>query len=242
MTYIIQTTVDVVKAARHLQSFFNRDQMADDSLVLKTMLTEAFGGPVIRPWAVHSIRDGKATLVGYANVDADEANSRRALALPSVQAAVGEAVGARLPQLKDGDHYRFSVTLVPTIRVTKSEDGPRYGERDAYLVEIDRGGGTTDLSRDEVYRRYLQDRLAGGELLHTRLAGFRLLRMTRPGKERAAVKTMPEAVLEGVLRVTEGASLVTTMTEGVGRQRAYGFGMMRLQPETHRAVSGAPSA
>jgi CRISPR system Cascade subunit CasE len=232
MTYFIQINVDIVKAARHLQSFFSHTQMADDSLVLKTMLTEAFSGAVVRPWAIHSIRGSQVMIVGYSDISADEANERRALALPSVQASVGEAVSAELPKLQNGQSYRFSVQLVPTIRVTKKEGGPRYGERDAFLAEVDRSDDGSGLTRDVAYQKYLTQRLPGAEIGDCRLSGFRLRAFVRSGKGgKPASKTMPEAVLEGTLKVTDNAALVEVVTSGIGRQRAFGFGMLRLQPQ-----------
>lgn len=232
VTYVVQVNVDIVQAVRHLQSFFVRDALADDSLVIKSMLTEAFGGPVLRPWAVHAVRDAQVIVVGYAAIPAEEANERRGLALPSVQASVGLAVGAALPDLRDGHSYRFAVRLVPTIRITKKETGSRYGERDAFLVQADGVGVGAGLTRDAVYKQYLVERLPGAEISEFRLFGFRLMRFARPltggGWGR---KTMPEALLAGSLKVTERDALTATITRGIGRQRAYGYGMLRLKPE-----------
>lgn len=240
MINIVQVNIDIVRAVRHLQAFFTRGQLADDSLVLKSMLTEAFGGPVIRPWAVHAIRDERVVIVGYASIPADEANERRALSLPSIQASVDVALGAALPDLKKGQSYRFALRLVPTIRVTKKETGSRYGERDAFLAEADRVGVGAGLTRDEVYQRYLVERLPGAEVMQCRLSGFRLTRFVRPRiGGRWASKTMPEAVLEGTLKVVDRQALIAVITRGIGRQRAYGYGMLRLQPDRPLTVNGA---
>ena len=53
----------------------------------------------------------------------------------------------------------------------------------------------------------------------------------RPKNDRSVSgKTMPEAVIEGGLCVDDPARLTEAIVAGVGRQRAYGFGMLRLQP------------
>jgi hypothetical protein len=186
------------------------------------------GGPVIRPWAIHARRGPVLTIVGYSDQGADEVNARRALALPSLQASVGEALSVEMPPLEPDATYRFSVRLVPTIRVTPSE-AKRYGERDSYLVAADAVGPDGALTRDEGYRDYLARKLVGSELDACRLDSFRLTRFVRPKSNGQATKTMPEASLSGVLRVSDPERLSQCLRSGVGRQRAYGYGMVRLQ-------------
>jgi CRISPR-associated protein Cse3 family len=54
------------------------------------------------------------------------------------------------------------------------------------------------------------------------------MRLRKDGS--VAGKTMPEAVIEGTLRVDDPANLIAAIARGIGRQRAYGCGMLRLQP------------
>jgi CRISPR system Cascade subunit CasE len=228
--FLAQVAVDFVGAVRHLRAFLQPSALEDESLILKSILWEAFSGGALRPWAIHAQRGPTVTVVGYTQTDAGELNQRRALALPSIQATVGEAVAVPLPALSESERYRFSICLVPTIRVTKAE-GRRYGERDVFLAKADAAGKNTSLKRDEVYRDYLAERLAGASIEASRLVRFRLRRFMRPKKDRSVSgKTMPEAVIEGSLRIEDPARLIEAISAGVGRQRAYGFGMLRLQP------------
>src|SRR5262249_29878719 len=135
-----------------------------------------------------------------------------------------------MPALKHGTSYRFSVRLVPTIRVTASEATRRHGERDAYLVAADEAGPDRALTRDDIYRDYLARKLVGAEIEGRHLDSFRLLRFVRPKQNGQATKTMPEASLSGVVRVSDPGALSQCLRSGVGRQRAYGYGMVRLQP------------
>ena len=43
----------------------------DVDLTIKTALTEAFGGPAIRPWSVLRQNGPTVTIVGYSTLDAD---------------------------------------------------------------------------------------------------------------------------------------------------------------------------
>src|SRR2546430_1624663 len=116
--------------------FLQPSALNDESLILKTILWEGFSGGALRPWAIHAQRGPTTTSVGHTRAGAGELNKRRALALPSVQAAVGEVIAVPLPSLPKDTRYRFSICFVPTIRVTKAE-GRRYGERDAFLAKAD---------------------------------------------------------------------------------------------------------
>jgi CRISPR-associated protein Cas6/Cse3/CasE subtype I-E len=228
--FFVQLSVDFVNAIRHLKVFLQPSALDDESLILKTILWEGFSGGAVRPWAIHAQRGPKTIIVGYSQLDTTELNKRRGLALPSVQEAIGEAIAVPLPSLSAGERYRFTIRLVPTIRVTKAE-GRRYGERDAFLVKADAVGKDAGLMRDQVYRAYLAERLAGATVEDSRLGQFRLLKFMRSKKDGAVSgKTMPEAVIEGRLRVDDPAKLNEVIGTGIGRQRAYGCGMLRLQP------------
>ena len=230
LVFLAQVSIDFVNAVRHLKAFLQPSAFDDESLILKTILWEEFSGGAIRPWAIHAQRGSKTIVVGYSLFDASELNKRRALALPSVQEAGGEAIAVPLPSLSSGERYRFTIRLVPTIRVTKAE-GRRYGERDAFLVKADAVGKNGGLKRDEVYHAYLAERLLGATVEDSRLRQFRLRKFMRPQKDGSVSgKTMPEAVIEGHLRVDDTVKLYEAIGTGIGRQRAYGCGMLRLQP------------
>ncbi|QIG47925.1 type I-E CRISPR-associated protein Cas6/Cse3/CasE [Nordella sp. HKS 07] len=227
--YLIQLTLDITKSARHLSSFIGSRALEDDSLLIKTVLTETFSGALVRPWAVHSRHGPLLTIVGYSDEGAEALNARRALALPSLQAAVGEALSVEMPPLKDGDAFRFNVRLIPTVRITPTGKR-RHGERDAFLVAAEATGPDGGLARGLVYERYLKSKLGGADVTSCRLDGFRLVRFTRPKKDGRAQITMPEAILTGTLKVTDATTCTSCIRAGIGRQRVYGYGMVRLQP------------
>lgn len=229
--HLIQLALDITKGVRHLKPFMGQRALGDDSLVIKTVLTEAFSGPFVRPWAVHSRLGPVITIVGYARDDAATLNKRRALALPTLQAATSEAFSVRMPDLAEGETYSFTVKLVPSVRVT-ANGKRRHGERDAFLAAVEEAGPDSGLEREGVYREYLKSKLSGAEVLTCRLEQFRLLPFTRPKQEGHGQKTLPEAVLSGTLKVASPHDLADRLSQGIGRQRAYGYGMVRLGPLT----------
>jgi CRISPR system Cascade subunit CasE len=50
------------------------------------------------------------------------------------------------------------------------------------------------------------------------------------GKRRVHTITGPDAVFKGEIQVTDGEAFARLVTRGVGRHRAFGFGMLLLKP------------
>jgi CRISPR system Cascade subunit CasE len=157
------------------------------------------------------------------------------MALPSIRMAIKAVYGHALPALTAGQKFRFSVRLCPMKRITPSKDKSHaHGEIDAFLVAVRRGEKNID--REGVYTRYLIERLKGSTVERAKLTRFRLEQMSRPhrGASRppsgVAQRVVPDAVLEGVLKVSDPELFMQTLMSGVGRQRAFGRGYVRLEP------------
>ena len=65
-----------------------------------------------------------------------------------------------------------------------------------------------------------------------RLEGFQLHAMVRKreGASGLATRKFPDAVLAGELTLVEPEPFMEVLARGVGRQRAFGYGMVMLQP------------
>jgi hypothetical protein len=125
--------------------------------------------------------------------------------------------------------------LCPTIRVTPSKDKSHaHGEIDAFLVAVQRS--EQNIEREGIYARYLMERLKGASVERVKLTRFRLETMSRPHRgtnppaSRVAQRVVPDATLEGILKVSDGELFQQTLMSGVGRQRAFGRGYIRLEP------------
>jgi CRISPR system Cascade subunit CasE len=55
---------------------------------------------------------------------------------------------------------------------------------------------------------------------------------TRKFRSQGKTVTFEAATFEGVLRITDAESLVRAMRNGVGREKAYGCGLLTLARET----------
>ena len=95
-------------------------------------------------------------------------------------------------------------------------------------------------SREEVYRDWLAERLKrfGGarlELESATLVSFQRTRAVR--RLRGAHSEGPDALMRGTLEVTDGNAFGELLAGGVGRHRAYGYGMLLLRPAGSRTAS-----
>ena len=66
------------------------------------------------------------------------------------------------------------------------------------------------------------------ELDSVKLVSFQRTRAHR--KLRARHTEGPDAVMRGVLTVTGPEAFASTLAQGIGRHRSYGFGMLLLRP------------
>ena len=88
-------------------------------------------------------------------------------------------------------------------------------------------------SREEVYAGWLAGQLNEGQgvslaLSQTKLVSFQRTRSFR--KLHARYVEGPDAVMRGVLTITDPDAFAQLLARGVGRHRAYGYGMLLLRP------------
>jgi len=133
-----------------------------------------------------------------------------------------------------GIRLGFKIRVRPVARTGKGRDGAGARERDAFLAECE--GAATPQDRAQVYAAWLAMRLAacGARLEQAALDGFRLTRVL--ARDRGAESTRPrapagpDATLAGTLAVTEPEAFHAALARGIGRHRAFGFGMLLLTP------------
>lgn len=209
------------------------------------LLRAAFGEAAPQPFRYLDARQG---LLAYTPLDAEALHTQAALADPMVAqtlglGATGQHDGYRLrpfpTQWPEGQVLGFEVRVRPTVRAAK-------GERDAFLHAVEHANGAP-LQREAVYVQWLREHLAVREgsareawqgavelLDDVHLAGFQRQQVVRrtqaAGAEtrRGRVIDGPDALLKGHLRVHDPAAFAQLLARGVGRHRAFGFGMLLL--------------
>lgn len=226
----------------------------DPGYALHALLAAAFGAQAPQPFRYLDAEQG---LLAYTRMDIDTVRRLVALADPEVVAALGLAATAEhagfslrsFPTQWPKDHVLgFELRLRPVIR-----EGRSGQERDAFLAEVERAGSEAVVDRSEVYRRWLQARLeertdaaaghwqGGVALLDATMTRYRLLGVLRRtqsagtadaggGPRQARVTIGPDVVMQGRLRVCDPQAFAQLLARGVGRHRAFGFGMLLLRP------------
>ena len=187
--------------------------------------TEIRGQPL---WLLGDGRDGRA-------------GRRPGSCLPgapgrAVSRRTGEQAHARklARGAKAGFRSSCAAGSAPAARSERPRTTIRAGsEVDAFLVEALRGSPRAANGegriRQEVYLDWVSERLAPVVELDrpaSSLVRFRRTRVARKGGHPEG----PEAVIHGVLVVVDPRAFAEMLARGVGRHRAYGYGMLLLRP------------
>ncbi|WP_417723398.1 type I-E CRISPR-associated protein Cas6/Cse3/CasE [Salipiger sp.] len=219
----------------------------DEGLALHHLLGEIFGPAVLQPFRLMLAPRAKhGTLYAYAGADASELRtSARQSLTPSLDEVVPldrmRSISRPETAWTAGQRLGFDVRLRPVVRLanamsgtTASGEAVRFAkgaEIDAFLARSMR---QESASREAVYIDWLAARLAPVAELEpdaSRLTSFRRLSVTRKGRSLEG----PDAAVHGTLRIVDPLGFADRLARGVGRHRAYGFGMLLLRPPQRTA-------
>jgi CRISPR system Cascade subunit CasE len=216
------------------------DRSGDLGYALHALLRAAFGAHTPRSFRYIDAEQG---LLAYTDLNSSAIQELAALAAPDVAAALGLGATERhggftvrpFPTSWSIGHVLgFEVRIRPVIR-----QGQTGQERDAFLAALDAAGGAT-VDRGQVYCQWLNEHLArqgGAQVQEMRMEQFRILnvmRKTQKGEMDEARRQRavggPDALLLGQLRVREPDAFAELIARGIGRHRAFGFGLLLLRP------------
>lgn len=136
-----------------------------------------------------------------------------------------------------GQRLGFDVRVCPVVR--KSSAGARHregAEVDAFLARCWEVGEDVRVEREEVYRMWVAGRFAVGgaaRLESIRLVAWKRERFIRrlQGETRTSrMVERPDVRMAGTLEVGDPAAFGALLGRGIGRHRAFGFGMLLLRP------------
>lgn len=226
----------------------NRNRDADLGYGIHAWLAALFGDLAPTPFRFHADGIGRRMdstaaprppkLLAYTAHGADALlEHAETFAEPEARAVCPLEQGLALAPMPPAERWHpgrrlgFEVLTCPVARRARSGV-----ERDLFLHHADRAPANAELSREHIYGAWLGERLEGAaELQQVELANFRLTSLWRRGKRAsghrgAASLVRPSALLRGTLTVTDGAAFQALLARGIGRHRAFGFGMLLLRP------------
>ena len=216
----------------------------DLGYALHVALYRAFGEAAPRPFRLFEMQR-RVYLYGYAEAaHADLETQRRRDTDPGPIASALGLDGLEIKTLPDewrsGRRFDFEVRAWPVVRQDRDGDRQRSRERDVFLIACDDVALGMVIRRDDVYRGWLARELArtdAAEISTCRLLSFRRNRLARRSAPRGSGESRPfrhvngpDAVLAGTLVVRDPSAFRRLLVRGVGRQRAFGFGMLLLRP------------
>jgi len=237
--YLLHTQPDPQRLAAWAARHRLLDTQGDLGYALHALLHAAFGDHAPKPFRYIDAEQG---LLAYTKLSAADLAQLAALADPDAAAALGlgqtphhggMSVRAFPTQWTTGHALGFEVRVRPIIR-----EGKTGRERDVFLATVEKAGDT-ELDRGAIYVQWLRElfaRQCGAELLDASVIRYQQLGVTRKGQRGNAgdVRSSrlvygPDAVLTGQLRVTDPRAFAQLLAQGVGRHRAFGFGLLLLR-------------
>jgi CRISPR system Cascade subunit CasE len=233
----------VLEHARHAGLCSDAPEWVDWGYLLHVYLTDLFGTKAPRPFHVdtrnitHGIpsrvpracgdeREDRLCVLGYVTEDPETLRAdAQQFANPVVWSGVDWTSKPMPTRFESGQRFGFSVRVCPVKR--RHDKGP--------AIEVDAFRRDRWLDRGTAYHDWIRNRIGGATVLRSDLQGFRLdplLRRTQAETvaDRQKRKLFrPDAVLEGLLQVTDPDRFRATLIQGVGRHRGFGFGMVLLR-------------
>lgn len=236
---------------RALTAFAIAERVADDDYGYATHLAlrRRYGRSAPQPFHLQREAPDGARVLGYVH---DAAAFADAAALPPADNLLATvfpqppACRAMPTSWRPGANYAFTIRVRPLVRfggrvreARSQREGVwnrHAGELDAFLAACEKAPGTA-VDRETVYRDWLSTRMHGAATIteavmirHQRLRSHRSLH-GRPG---GSTTETSEAVFRGQLSITDSDSFSRLLARGVGRHRAFGFGMLLLAPPGRR--------
>jgi CRISPR system Cascade subunit CasE len=218
----------------------------DEGYLVHAALRAAFGVLAPQPFAVMGGDAARPLKVlGYGA--ADEAALRAALDAPREPLLAkgidcADIHSKAMPnRFRAGTSFGFDTRTCPIVRMRRDDGKPR--ELDAFVhatLGVDRD---QVVSRETVYADWLRTKLIDGGAETTAVRVHRLdqaplvrrcggsaRRLWRTEDGRRVMARRPDVTFRGTLRVVDPDRFVTLLARGVGRHRAFGFGMLLLRP------------
>ncbi len=221
----------------------------DEGYALHKLLSESFGMRVLQPFRLFaSLRGRRGAIYAYCNIDRGELRDlAQSFAFPEVSdiLKLNQLRCKKMPsQFRRDQRLGFDIRVRPVRRsrleinpVTGSQTGRRSSrsEIDSYVWErvhsdssAQSSASEQELTREGVYRNWLSERMgSAAKLEECSLHAFKRSKVIR-GQFR--LNEGPDVILHGTLSVQDGDRFRYLLQNGIGRHRAFGYGMLLLRP------------
>ena len=223
---------------RDFQRWMGMRRLQDPDHGMHCLLTESFGRELApRPFRAIFPRGGsRGCLYGYGTASAEDLREAASTYADPLQSRIIPADGIDSKPMPAawtvGKRLGFEVRVRPIVRRTDKAESRPGKEWDAFQLEAEQHAkGEMPRSREEVYADWLKRQMesrGGATLESATLASFQRTRAVR--KQHSRYSEGPDALMRGALTVADQVAFAKLLGSGVGRHRAYGYGMLLLRP------------
>jgi CRISPR system Cascade subunit CasE len=240
--FMLQCEPDMLQVIRWAKnnSVLPRDADDDFGYTLHALLAACFGTLAPKPFMFQR-HTGTPKILAYSALDAPALRAHALdFALPDALAAINldSLLSKPMPAaFAIGRDLGFTVRVRPMVRTDKHGNRARSREIDAFQAAIEGTAEDAGISRSEVYRSWLESRFSTGgcEIRAATLSALRRTPVVRRDQNRGLRRIGgkdggPDATFSGTLRVTDPEIFALLLARGIGRHRAFGFGMILLRP------------
>lgn len=216
---------------------FTYNGYLDEGLALHHLLGECFGRAVLQPFRLmvsHERRQAK--FFAYASLDSIALDqTARAVATPDLLDIIDleriQSVPRSASNWRVGQRLGFDLRIRPVVRLAKTIEhkGKHFrqgAEVDAWLPHVF-AGGTAD--RESLYLDWLDARLGGAVKLERQASKMTQFRRSKIVRSRRMTEG-PDVIIHGTLSVCDSEVFFEKLKQGIGRHKAYGYGMILLRP------------
>ena len=235
-------TLQMVRAEidmRAFQRWMGTKRLQDPDHAMHCLLVECFGELAPKPFRLVTPRaDSSGVLYGYGSAVVESLREAASIYADPLQGRViptDKMDSKPMPaQWQLGKHLGFETRIRPIVRRPRSDPNRPARECDAFQAEAEQyPKGAMERKREEVYAQWLSgqfDRIGGAslDLERTQLVSFQRTRAVR--KLQGSQSEGPDAVMRGILKITDSDAFAALLARGIGRHRAYGYGMLLLRP------------
>ncbi len=150
-----------------------------------------------------------------------------------VIAALGvESLASKpMPDFDAGRRLGFSARLRPTVRTDRDGDRARSRELDVFVAAKLAADPGQSLDKVGIYADWARNQIdeAAAEVESLRIDGLESSDIVRRGRPFARIPGHTVTVA-GTLRVADAGRFAALLARGLGRHRAFGYGMVLLSP------------
>lgn len=223
----------------------------DEGFVLHKLLSESFGKGKLQPFRLFAPRGRRlGEIFAYSKATGPELQSLAAAVASPVLDGITRVADLRSKPMpadfRRGRILGFDIRMRPTRRSKQVVgNNPSAGGRafvksrevDAYLLvqpqqvmsdQVELAESAPRVTRQVVYREWLQQKMGAAAILNE----FTLRKFQRSlvmrGKN--VLVEGPDVTVHGTVTVQDGRLFAGLLKNGIGRHKAFGYGMMLLRP------------